>query len=239
LGVTDSEPQAKGTSNEECGTPFSTGIAGSTGTTLVHSTLREVQVFVCLIPQSGGFSGARPLHAIARAVARGRSGNMAPARHADIGQRAPAGEPAAPGSLGAWRVPHSVDEGRHRTAGLARSVPADRPPHTNPQSASVLTMMPVTAIIHSSNHSSTSATGYEHPATAPTTDRKRSTRECPCTPTQQGKCQTLSSRRARGSPPRRRASYHRIEGAFGRSVTLPAAFDGTRVDAKYVDGILR
>jgi HSP20 family protein len=37
------------------------------------------------------------------------------------------------------------------------------------------------------------------------------------------------------------ASYHRkerAEGAFSRSVTLPAAFDGTRVEAKYVDGIL-
>src|SRR4029453_7737501 len=37
------------------------------------------------------------------------------------------------------------------------------------------------------------------------------------------------------------ASYHRrerAEGAFSRSVTLPAVFDGTRVEAKYVDGIL-
>ena len=36
-------------------------------------------------------------------------------------------------------------------------------------------------------------------------------------------------------------SYHRkerAEGAFSRSVTLPAAFDGTRVEAKYVDGVL-
>jgi HSP20 family protein len=36
-------------------------------------------------------------------------------------------------------------------------------------------------------------------------------------------------------------SYHRkerMEGAFRRSVTLPAAFDGARVEAKYVDGIL-
>ena len=36
-------------------------------------------------------------------------------------------------------------------------------------------------------------------------------------------------------------SYHRkerVEGQFSRSVTLPASFDGARVDAKYVDGIL-
>ena len=36
-------------------------------------------------------------------------------------------------------------------------------------------------------------------------------------------------------------SYHRkerMEGAFRRSVTLPAAFEGARVEAKYVDGIL-
>ena len=36
-------------------------------------------------------------------------------------------------------------------------------------------------------------------------------------------------------------SYHRkerAEGAFSRSVTLPAAFYGTRVEAKYVDGVL-
>jgi len=37
------------------------------------------------------------------------------------------------------------------------------------------------------------------------------------------------------------ASYHRkerMEGPFRRSVTVPAAFDGARVEAKYVDGIL-
>jgi HSP20 family protein len=36
-------------------------------------------------------------------------------------------------------------------------------------------------------------------------------------------------------------SYHRKErpeGAFSRSVTLPADFDGTRVEARYVDGLL-
>jgi HSP20 family protein len=36
-------------------------------------------------------------------------------------------------------------------------------------------------------------------------------------------------------------SYHRRErsgGAFSRSVTLPSEVDGTRVEAKYVDGIL-
>jgi HSP20 family protein len=37
------------------------------------------------------------------------------------------------------------------------------------------------------------------------------------------------------------ASYHRkerAEGAFSRSVTLPSAFEGARVGAKYVDGVL-
>jgi HSP20 family protein len=36
-------------------------------------------------------------------------------------------------------------------------------------------------------------------------------------------------------------SYHRKErpeGAFSRSVTLPAEFDGTRVEARYADGLL-
>jgi HSP20 family protein len=36
-------------------------------------------------------------------------------------------------------------------------------------------------------------------------------------------------------------SYHRKErpeGAFNRSVTLPAEFDGTRVEARYADGLL-
>jgi HSP20 family protein len=36
-------------------------------------------------------------------------------------------------------------------------------------------------------------------------------------------------------------SYHRkerAEGAFSRSVTLPASIEGTRVAAKYVDGVL-
>ena len=38
-----------------------------------------------------------------------------------------------------------------------------------------------------------------------------------------------------------RVSYHRKErpeGAFSRSVTLPAEFDGTRVEARYADGLL-
>jgi HSP20 family protein len=45
----------------------------------------------------------------------------------------------------------------------------------------------------------------------------------------------------RQSPEERGASYHRkerAEGAFSRSVTLPESFDGARVDAKYVDGVL-
>ena len=53
--------------------------------------------------------------------------------------------------------------------------------------------------------------------------------------------QTITLSGTRQSPQEAGASYHRKErgeGAFSRSVTLPAAFDGTRVDAKYVDGIL-
>lgn len=45
----------------------------------------------------------------------------------------------------------------------------------------------------------------------------------------------------RQSPEEEGVSYHRkerAEGAFSRSVTLPGAFDGSRVDAKYVDGVL-
>ena len=52
---------------------------------------------------------------------------------------------------------------------------------------------------------------------------------------------TIALSGTRQSPEEAGASYHRkerVEGAFSRSVTLPAAFDGTRVDAKYVDGIL-
>jgi HSP20 family protein len=53
--------------------------------------------------------------------------------------------------------------------------------------------------------------------------------------------QTIAVSGTRQTPEEAGASYHRKErgeGAFSRSVTLPAAFDGTRVDAKYVDGIL-
>jgi HSP20 family protein len=53
--------------------------------------------------------------------------------------------------------------------------------------------------------------------------------------------QTLSVSGTRQSPDEKDASYHRkerVEGAFSRSLTLPAAFDGARVEAKYVDGIL-
>jgi HSP20 family protein len=53
--------------------------------------------------------------------------------------------------------------------------------------------------------------------------------------------QTIAVSGRRQSPEEQGASYHRkerAEGAFSRSVTLPAAFDGARVDAKYVDGIL-
>jgi HSP20 family protein len=53
--------------------------------------------------------------------------------------------------------------------------------------------------------------------------------------------QTIAVSGTRQSPEEEGVSYHRkerAEGAFSRSVTLPAAFDGTRVEAKYVDGIL-
>jgi HSP20 family protein len=53
--------------------------------------------------------------------------------------------------------------------------------------------------------------------------------------------QTVAVSGTRQSPEEEGASYHRkerVEGAFSRSVTLPAAFDGARVDAKYVDGVL-
>jgi HSP20 family protein len=53
--------------------------------------------------------------------------------------------------------------------------------------------------------------------------------------------QTVAVSGTRQAPEEGGASYHRKEradGPFSRSVTLPAAFDGTRVDAKYVDGIL-
>lgn len=53
--------------------------------------------------------------------------------------------------------------------------------------------------------------------------------------------QTISVSGTRQSPNEKDASYHRkerVEGSFSRSVTLPATFDGARVEAKYVDGIL-
>lgn len=53
--------------------------------------------------------------------------------------------------------------------------------------------------------------------------------------------QTITVSGTRQSPEERGASYHRkerAEGAFSRSVTLPESFDGARVDAKYVDGVL-
>lgn len=73
--------------------------------------------------------------------------------------------------------------------------------------------------------------GMSARATAPTTDRKRSTRECPCMPTQQGKCQTLSTCRARGSLPRRRGRA--TSGRSGSRVRSAAAdvAGGVRRDA--------
>jgi HSP20 family protein len=53
--------------------------------------------------------------------------------------------------------------------------------------------------------------------------------------------QTISVSGTRQSANEKDASYHRkerVEGAFSRSMTLPTAFDGARVEAKYVDGIL-
>jgi HSP20 family protein len=53
--------------------------------------------------------------------------------------------------------------------------------------------------------------------------------------------QTIAVSGTRQSPEEEGASYHRkerAEGPFSRSVTLPASFDGARVEAKYVDGIL-
>src|SRR5207249_11089360 len=53
--------------------------------------------------------------------------------------------------------------------------------------------------------------------------------------------QTIAVSGTRKSPEEEGVSYHRkerAEGAFSRSVTLPASFDGARVDAKYVDGTL-
>jgi HSP20 family protein len=53
--------------------------------------------------------------------------------------------------------------------------------------------------------------------------------------------QTVTVSGTRQSPEEKGASYHRkerAEGAFSRSVTLPAVFDGARVAARYIDGIL-
>ena len=53
--------------------------------------------------------------------------------------------------------------------------------------------------------------------------------------------QTITVSGTRQSSEEHGVSYHRrerAEGEFSRSVTLPAAFDGARVEAKYVDGIL-
>ena len=53
--------------------------------------------------------------------------------------------------------------------------------------------------------------------------------------------QTVTVSGVRRSSEEQGVSYHRKErpeGPFSRSVTIPAAFDGARVEAKYVDGIL-
>jgi HSP20 family protein len=53
--------------------------------------------------------------------------------------------------------------------------------------------------------------------------------------------QTISVSGTRESAEEQGVSYHRrerAEGPFSRSVTLPELFDGARVDAKYVDGVL-
>src|SRR4030095_7579184 len=53
--------------------------------------------------------------------------------------------------------------------------------------------------------------------------------------------QTIAVSGTRHSPEEEGVSYHRkerAEGPFSRSVTLPASFDGARVEATYVDGVL-
>jgi HSP20 family protein len=53
--------------------------------------------------------------------------------------------------------------------------------------------------------------------------------------------QTLAVSGTRESSEEEGVSYHRrerAEGAFRRSVTLPASFEGARVGAKYADGVL-
>jgi HSP20 family protein len=53
--------------------------------------------------------------------------------------------------------------------------------------------------------------------------------------------QTIAVSGTRQSPQEKGVSHHRkerAEGAFSRSVTLPGAVDGGRVNAKYVDGVL-
>ena len=53
--------------------------------------------------------------------------------------------------------------------------------------------------------------------------------------------QTLVVSGTRQTPKEQGVSYHRkerAEGAFSRSVTLPAVFEGARVGAKYLDGVL-
>ncbi|HTY79773.1 MAG TPA: Hsp20/alpha crystallin family protein [Candidatus Bathyarchaeia archaeon] len=53
--------------------------------------------------------------------------------------------------------------------------------------------------------------------------------------------QTIAVSGTRQSAEEPGVSYHRkerAEGAFSRSVTLPGAFDGARVEATYVDGVL-
>lgn len=53
--------------------------------------------------------------------------------------------------------------------------------------------------------------------------------------------QTISVSGTRQTAEEGEVSYHRrerAEGAFSRSVSLPGSFDGARVDAKYLDGVL-
>jgi hypothetical protein len=99
--------------------------------------------------------------------------------------------------------------------------------------------MPVTAVIHSSNE--------RDRASAPVPQLRRRTESDPhenalvCRHSK-GNARHYRPVGTRQSPEEAGTSYHRkerVEGAFSRSVTLPAAFDGTRVDAKYVDGIPR
>jgi Hsp20/alpha crystallin family len=88
-----------------------------------------------------------------------------------------------------------------------------------------------------------SATGHQHPCHSSDDGPKAIHTRMPLYADTAREMPDTIALSARGSPPEEAgASSHqkeRVEGAFSRSVMLPAAFDGMRVDAKYVDGIPR